>query len=120
LSSDSLVFVSLAQRSTELSILIQGNALIPAGVVYGQGVRCSGGALKRLYTKTASGGSITAPDFNAGDPQVSVRSAALGDTILAGQSRWYLVYYRDPIVLGGCPATSTFNATQTGQVTWSP
>jgi hypothetical protein len=40
--------------------------------------------------------------------------------IQAGESRWYLVYYRDPIVLGGCPATSTFNATQTGQVTWWP
>ena len=84
------------------------------------GVRCTSGTLKRLYTKIAAGGSITAPDFGAGDPQVSVRSAALGDAILSGQSRWYLVYYRDPNVLGGCPASSTFNATQTGLVTWSP
>jgi hypothetical protein len=29
------------------------------------------------------------------------------------------VYYRDPIVLNGCPASSTFNATQTGRVDWS-
>jgi hypothetical protein len=29
------------------------------------------------------------------------------------------VYYRDPVVLGGCSAGSTFNATQTGRVTWS-
>jgi hypothetical protein len=83
------------------------------------GVRCTNGTLKRLYSKSAAGGSITAPSFAAGDPQVSVRSAALGDTILAGQSRWYLVYYRDPVVLGGCPPASTFNATQTGEVTWS-
>jgi hypothetical protein len=47
------------------------------------------------------------------------RAMALGDTILADQSRWYLVYYRDPIVLGGCPATDTFNATATGRVDWS-
>ena len=26
---------------------------------------------------------------------------------------------RIPVVLGGCPPGSTFNATQTGQVTWS-
>lgn len=84
------------------------------------GIRCTLGSVKRLYTKQASGGSITAPDFAAGDVQVSMRSAALGDQILAGQSRWYFVYYRDPNVLGGCPATSTFNCTQTGQVTWSP
>ena len=84
------------------------------------GVRCTWGSFKRLFTKSAVGGSITAPNFNGGDPAVSARSAALGDTILAGQSRWYLVYYRDPIVLGGCPSTSSFNATQTGEVTWSP
>jgi hypothetical protein len=84
------------------------------------GVRCTAGTFKRLYAKQAAGGSIEAPNFGAGDPQVSTRAAALGDAILAGQSRWYFVYYRDPIVLGGCPPGSTFNATQTGQVTWSP
>jgi hypothetical protein len=83
-------------------------------------VRCVGGALKRLFTKTASGGSVTVPDFGSGDPTVSARYAARGDVILAGQSRWYLVYYRDPTVLGGCPASSTFNSTQSGQVAWSP
>jgi hypothetical protein len=88
--------------------------------VYGQGVRCVGGALERLFTKSAIGGRISAPDFSAGDPTVSARSAAQGDAIQPGQSRWYLVYYRDPIVLGGCPASSTFNATQTGQITWRP
>jgi hypothetical protein len=46
-------------------------------------------------------------------------SITLGDVISAGQSRWYLVYYRDPIVLGGCSASSTFNATQTARIDWS-
>jgi len=99
--------------------VLQGTASVSSGVVYGQGVRCVGGALKRLFTKTAVGGSISAPDFGAGDPTVSARSAARGDVIQAGQARWYLVYYRDPIVLGGCGASSTFNATQTGRVDWS-
>jgi hypothetical protein len=114
------VFTTTAEKPTALSIVSQWNASVATGAVFGMGVRCGAGTLKRLYTKTASGGSITAPNFAASDPQVSARSAALGDTIQPGQSRWYLVYYRDPIVLGGCPATSTFNATQTGQVTWSP
>ncbi len=119
LSMDSLVFTTAGERPTATSIVLQGNALVGSGVVYGQGVRCSGGTLKRLFTKAASGGSITAPDFGAGDPTVSARSAAKGDTIQAGESRWYLVYYRDPNVLGGCPASSTFNATQTGRIDWS-
>jgi hypothetical protein len=39
-------------------------------------------------------------------------------TIQPGGTRFYAVYYRDPIVPGGCPATSTFNVTQTQLVTW--
>jgi hypothetical protein len=120
LSSDSLVFTTTGEKPTATSILLQGTAVTPTGLVYGQGVRCVDGLLKRLYTKTASGGSITGPNFGLGDPSVSVRSAAKGDVILAGQSRWYLVCYRDPVVLGGCPASRTYNATQTGLVTWAP
>jgi hypothetical protein len=119
LSSDSLVFTTSGERPTALSIVLQGTTSPAAGIVYGQGVRCVGGTLKRLYTKNAVGGSITAPDFGAGEATVALRSATLGDSILAGQSRWYLVFYRDPTVLGGCPASSTFNATQTGRVDWS-
>jgi len=120
LSMDSLLFTTTGERATAFSILMQGNALLTNGVVYGQGVRCVGGATKRLFVKSAVAGSITAPDFGVGDATVSAQSAAKGDVIQPGQSRWYLVYYRDPIVLGGCSASSTFNATQTGQVTWSP
>jgi Tol biopolymer transport system component len=120
LSSDSLVFTTSGEKPAALSIVLQGNQLIATGVVYGQGVRCMGGVLKRLYVKSAAGGGITVPNFDAGDSSVSERSRTLGDPIQLGQERRYLVYYRDPIVLGGCLATSTFNATQTGEVAWSP
>jgi Tol biopolymer transport system component len=119
LSIDSLVFTTSGERPTALSILMQGDVLLANGVVYGQGVRCAGGATKRLFVKNAVAGGILAPDLAAGDPSVSARSAAKGDLIQSGQSRWYVVYYRDPIVLGSCPASSTFNATQTGRVDWS-
>jgi Tol biopolymer transport system component len=119
LSADSLVFTASGEKPTATSILMQGPASIATGTVFGQGVRCVGGSLKRLYTKNAVGGSITAPDFTLGDASVSARSAALGDVLQPGQSRFYLVYYRDPIVLGGCPAVSAFNTTQTGRIDWS-
>jgi hypothetical protein len=121
ISVDSLVFTTSGETSTALSVVMQGNDSITTGLVYGQGVRCLGGTvIRRLFTKQAAFGSITAPDFAAGDPSVSARSAAKGDVIQAGQSRWYLVYYRDSTVLGGCPASSTFNSTQTGEVSWWP
>ena len=120
LSTDSLVLTTSAQTPTGLTIVLQGDAVLGSGALFGQGVRCVGGALTRLYMKLASGGSITAPDSSAGDPTISTRSASLGDPIQPGESRWYLVYYRDALPLGGCPASSAFNSTQTGLVVWLP
>lgn len=118
LSSDSLVFYTSGERPTALSIVLQGNTAIRDGVDYGQGIRCVGGALKRLYKKSASGGGITAPSFSSGEATVHAKSMQLGDPIFAGSTRWYMVYYRDPNVLGGCPALGTFNSTQTIEVSW--
>ena len=120
LASDTLVFQTSGEKPTALSVLLQGTSLNASGAVYGQGVRCVGGILKRLFKQNAVFGGVTMPDFGAGDPSVSARSAAKGNIISAGQSRWYLVFYRDPIVLGGCPSASTFNATQSGRVDWNP
>jgi Tol biopolymer transport system component len=120
LSIDSLVFTTNGETPSATSMLLQGDAPIPTGLVFGQGVRCAGGALKRMYVKSAAGGSITAPDLGAGDPTVSSRSAFLGSPIQPGQASYYLVYYRDSTVLGGCSAMSTFNTTQTGQISWWP
>jgi Tol biopolymer transport system component len=120
LSMDSLVFTTSGEKPTALSVLSEWTGGSSTGHTYGMGVRCTTGTSKRLFTKSAVGGSISVPNFGAGDPTISARSAAKGDVISAGQSRWYLVFYRDPSVLGGCPATSTFNATQTGQVEWGP
>ena len=120
LSADSLVLMTSGEKPTALSIVTQwvgGNA---AGAVFGLGVRCTSGGLERLYSRNAVGGADPAPDRASGELSVSAQAAAKGDVIFPGQSRWYLVYYRDMAVLGGCAPTSNFNATQTGQVTWAP
>jgi hypothetical protein len=118
LSADDLVFQSGGEVSGVPSFLVQGSAPMHQGAVYGQGVRCIGGEVKRLYTRRAVNGTAILPDLESGESPISLRSASLGDVIHAGESRWYLVQYRDPIVLGGCPATSTFNSTPTVMVEW--
>ncbi|MFM7280824.1 MAG: hypothetical protein ACKO32_03490, partial [Planctomycetia bacterium] len=118
-AGDTLVFTTGGQTANGTTIILQGNAIAGggAGVVFGQGVRCVGGTLKRLYVKSPGGtGGVTAP--GGADPQVSVISAFLGDPIAAGSTRYYMAYYRDPIVLGGCAANATFNATNALQVAW--
>jgi hypothetical protein len=118
LSADTLRFATQHEWPEATSALLQGTSVIPGGVVYGQGVRCVAGSLARLYVAGAVGGSISVP--RPGDPSVSALSAQRGDTIPAGATRFYLVYYRTPYVQGGCPPTSTFNCTQTGSVVWGP
>ncbi|MBK7641947.1 MAG: hypothetical protein IPJ19_02680 [Planctomycetes bacterium] len=118
ISVDTAYFVTSGEKPTATSIVSQGNALLANGVSFGQGVRCAGGTLKRLYTKTAVAGSITAP--TGGDPSIHNRSATLGDPLAAGSTRYYYVYYRDPSVLGSCASNLTFNSTDTVQVIWRP
>lgn len=122
LSQDTLVFTASGEERNALNLLFQGNALAPGGAVFGRGVRCAGGALKHLFTKSASLGSASFPDFGAGDPTIHARSAAVGDPITAGESRWYVVQYRDSRAARPMPAPAEpfapFNATQTGVVVW--
>jgi len=115
-TQDTLVFATSGEKPTATSILVQGENASTGGVAFGQGVRCFNNNLKRLYVKSAVGGSIHAP--GPGDLGVLARATQLGDVISNGDTRYYGVYYRDPIVLGGCSVMSTFNVTQTGSVQW--
>jgi Tol biopolymer transport system component len=112
LSNDSVQLTSASEIASALSIVLQGSSYI-APVSFGDGLRCAGGSLKRLYSKNASGGSITVPQ--GAEPSISVRSSALGDTIPLGATRVYQVYYRDPN-LGFCPCG--FNATHAVAIAW--
>jgi hypothetical protein len=118
LASDTTLLATAGTLPTALSVYNQGNAVLASSAIFGQGRRCVGGSLKRLYVKTATGGQSSAP--GAGDASVSVRSAQLGDAILPGSTRGYYVYYRDPTVLAGCPPASTFNTSQAVQAVWIP
>jgi Tol biopolymer transport system component len=99
LASDTLVLSSSGELPTALSVFLQGTTTI-APSSFGDGLRCTGGALKRLYIRNASGGVVSAPQ--TGDPSISARSATLGDVLAAGATRYYQTYYRDP-VLAFCP-----------------
>jgi choice-of-anchor B domain-containing protein len=118
IASDTFVLTASGERPTSLSIFLQGDQEI-SEVPFGDGLRCTGGSLKRLYTKNASGGTVTAPA--GADLSVSARSAATGDTIPGFGTRLYQVYYRDPSS-SFCPAPSgsTFNVSNGLRVIWIP
>jgi hypothetical protein len=99
-SADNVVLSASGELPSSLSVFLQGNQFLSAPLSFGDGLRCAGGVLKRLYIKNASGGAVSAPA--AGELSVSAQSALLGDAIAPGTSRWYQVYYRDPS-LAFCP-----------------
>jgi hypothetical protein len=78
---DDLFFTTSGEGPSATSMLLQGDGSLPHGLVYGQGVRCVGGRLERLFVKQAVAGSVMAPDFGAGDPAISTISASKGDVI---------------------------------------
>jgi hypothetical protein len=115
LSSDTFSFTQTGELGSSLSIFLQGNADVVLGTTFGDGVRCVGGTLKRLYHHNASSGTVSAPV--GADLAVSARSAQLGDTIAPCSSRFYQVYYRDPN-LGFC--ASGFNVGNGVKALWLP
>jgi Tol biopolymer transport system component len=118
LHEDTLRFTTQGELPSALSVVVQGNVLVPGGELVGQGVSCLGGWMPRMYVKSAINGAILAPDSATGDPSVSARAASVGDVLHPGDVRYFTVWYRDPIVVGGCPAAALFNSTQTGRIVW--
>ena len=115
---DSVVLTSSGELPSALSIFLQGNVdLAPSAVPFGDGLRCVGGSLKRLYVKNASGGAVSAP--GVGDQPITLQSLALGDPISPGSTRFYQTYYRDPN-LGFCPTPTgnTWNVSSALRITW--
>ena len=106
---DTVVLTTNGAPPSVLCVFLQGNVLLPAGAVFGDGIRCVGGAIKRLGTKTTSAAG-TASYPTVGDTRIAARSAALGDPIPNGATRWYQTWYRD--------SSATFCPPPTG-ATWN-
>jgi hypothetical protein len=111
---DTLVLQTSGIVPGALTVLFQGDAA-SAPVVFGDGLRCVGGRLLRAYTKFADGGGGSVSP-QAGEPALGARSAALGDPLLPGASRWYQLYYRDTAP-GFCLAAQ-FNVSSGLMIPW--
>jgi hypothetical protein len=81
-----------------------------SGVAFGDGLRCAGGSIIRLATKTNHmGGSV----YPSGDPAISVK----GNITVPGSVRTYQAWYRNAAVF--C-TSALYNLTNGYVVTWSP
>ena len=107
-AEDDVVLISTDEPPTALSIVLQGPSRSTSGLVFGDGVRCVNGPLKRLYKRNAVSGVMVAPI--AGERSIRVLSASLGDPIPSPSSRYYQVWYRD--------GPGHFNISSALQIDW--
>jgi hypothetical protein len=114
---DTLVLHASGELPTALSIFLQGDVLLSGTARFGDGLRCIGGSLERLYVKSATAGVAVAPDV--GDSSITAQSAALGDPITPGSTRYYQTYYRDPSpTFCAPPQGNAWNVTNGVRVVW--
>lgn len=117
-SPDTLTLTSTSQVPITFDILLQGDASNPNGVVFGDGLRCAAGVLRKLVMRPATGGAFTYPQV--GDPSLTATATAHGDVISPGSVRNYQVYYRDALI-SFCDAAQgggSFNVSNALQVVW--
>ena len=110
LANDSLELWGYDMTSTTV-LYYQGASVLNGGlgVVYGDGLSCTGGPIKRLGTTTNVDGASSFP--LPGGPSVSVRGQ-----ITAPGTRWYQARYRNAVSF--C-TFETFNATNQVRVAWT-
>jgi len=92
-SPDNVVLIATGEKPTATTIFLMGTSQV-APLIFGDGLRCVGGSLKRLISKNAAGGAVAYPE--GAEPSITTRAAALGSPITPGQHRFFMTYYRDP------------------------
>lgn len=119
LAADSVVLTITGHRPSTLAVLFQGSIANPV-LMYGDGIRCIGGTLKRPFKMTpANAASLVIPSASSTPPSpatLSSQSAVKGDPLSVGSVRGYQLVYRD----NGGPCGTGFNATNGVKVIWAP
>jgi len=108
-SLDDLSFQASGLPPGQSALLFQGTVKVNGGlgILFGDGLRCAGGQVIRLGVETADpGGNATwGPGF-----------AASGGWV-AGEARYFQVWYRDPL---GSPCANAFNLSHGSSVPFAP
>jgi hypothetical protein len=115
-SPDNVVLITTGEKPTATTIFLTGN-MSGGPFIFGDGLRCVAGTLKRLASKPATGGAVAYPE--GAELSITARSAALGAPISPGDHRFYMTYYRDPDPnFCAAPAGGTFNGSNAVEIVW--
>jgi len=111
LSADTLVLHGENTENSQSGLYFQANNDLSPGSLWGDGLRCAGGSLKRLGVRFSDATGYS--DTSAWATSISVRAG----NILAGDTKYYQLWYRNPF---NSPCGSDFNASNGVAVLWAP
>jgi len=110
-SADSVVLVAAGVEPSGPCLFFQADNDLSPGLLWGDGLRCAGGALKRLGTVIADTAGIA--DTSGWTTPISVKAG----NVAAGMTKYYQCWYANTI---GSLCGTGFNTTNGYYVTWSP
>lgn len=115
-TNDTLWFQVYGVPPTASALLFQGTEAQTGGLgaVFGDGLRCAGGAVLRLGARFASGGYVAMGYVVPGDPLISVGGQVPSGTVTV---RVYQFWYRN--IANFC-TPSGFNLSNAVRVVWTP
>jgi len=115
LSNDTLVLSAVGLHASNSGLYFQANNDLSPGSVWGDGLQCAGGQLKRLGVRFSD--ATGASDTSAWTTPISVKAG----NILAGDTKRYQLWYRDTSGAQPCGVgVNDFNATNGYAITWAP
>ena len=115
ISADTLVLSATGLDPDNSGLYFQANDDLSPGIIWGDGLQCAGGQLKRLGVRFAD--ATGASDTSAWTTPISVWAG----NVLAGDTKRYQLWYRD--TSGGQPCgvgINDFNATNGLKIVWTP
>jgi len=110
-SGDTLVLIGTNTEHNQAGLFFQADNDLTPGLVWGDGLRCAGGALKRL------GVSLSDATGHSDTSTFTMPISALAGNVVAGGTKYYQLWYGNPLA---SPCSSQFNTTNGYAITWIP
>jgi len=108
---DTLVLVGYHLEPGNSGLYFQADNDLSPGLIWGDGLRCAGGNLKRLQVRFADA---------AGNSHTSISISAKAGNITPGVTRFYQCWYRTTVAPPCGSGVNDFNTSNGYAVTWLP
>ena len=114
LSADDVILLTIGLEPNNSGLYFQADNDLSPGIVWGDGLRCAGGALKRLGVRVSDAGGYS--NTAAWTTPISVRAG----NISPGDTKYYQCWYRTTDNPPCGPGVHDFNASNGYAVQWGP